>query len=176
MWNTSKPPSVRDLAARIDAGTIEASRIRAEQRELQAALEAEQSLRLSALNESARRVDVLTSSLNAMHDRIEELQERLELLLGASNAITARIDDLVQARADDEAHWASVYTRLAALEGDDIPAAPDDGPSSAASSTPASSGGDTTTEPEPVGDLLSSSAEDAMLADAPVAVPVEERA
>ena len=184
MWNQTKPPSVRELASRIDAARHDAAVLRAEQRELQAALEAEQGQRLAALNESARRVDSLVQSLNQLHDRVEEALseharrvdvldvsisqlhdrveealERCENLMLASNSITARI-----------------YTRLEALEGaDEIPAAPVTEVDDVASSLPDIGDGGDTHEPEPVGDLLSPPAEDATMADAPVAVLTEER-
>jgi hypothetical protein len=160
MWNQTKPPSVRELASRIDAARHDAAVLRGEQRELQAALEAEQGQRLAALSEHARRVDSLVQSINAMHDRLEEVFERAENLMLASNVTTCSID--------------GILARLEALEGaDEIPAAPvtvDD----VASSLPDIGGGDTH-EPEPVGDLLSPSAEDATMADAPVAVLEEVR-
>ena len=161
MWNQTKPPSVRELASRIDAARHDAAVLRGEQRELQAALEAEQGQRLAALSEHARRVDSLVQSINAMHDRLEEVFERAENLMLASNVTTCSID--------------GILARLEALEGaDEIPAASDAVASPVASSLPDIGGGDTH-EPEPVGDLLSPSAEDATLADAPVAVLTEER-
>jgi hypothetical protein len=138
--------------------------LRGEQRELQAELEAEQGQRLAALNESARRVDSLVQSLNAMHDRLEDLFDRCENLMLASNVTTCSID--------------GILARLEALEGaEEIPAASDAVASPVASSLPDIRGGDTTTEPEPeTGDLLSSvPAEDATMADAPVAVLEEVR-
>jgi predicted DNA-binding protein len=161
MWNSTKPPSVRELASRIDAARHDAAVLRGEQRELQAALEAEQGQRLAALSEHARRVDVLVQSLNAMHDRLEEVFERCENLMLATNVNNRLID--------------GILARLAALEGSDIPAAPVTEVDDVASSLPDIRGGDTTTEPEPVGDLLSPSAEDATMADAPVAVLEEVR-
>ena len=164
MWNSTKPPSVRELASRIDAARHDAAVLRGEQRELQAALEAEQGQRLAALNESARRVDSLVQSLNQLHDRVEEALERCENLTLATNVNNRLID--------------GILARLAALEGaDEIPAASDAVASPVASSLPDIRGGDTTTEPEPeTGDLLSSvPAEDATLADAPVAVLEEVR-
>jgi hypothetical protein len=162
MWNQTKPPSVRELASRIDAARHDAAVLRGEQRELQAALEAEQGQRLAALSEHARRVDVLVQSLNAMHDRLEEVFERCENLMLASNVTTCSID--------------GILARLEALEGaDEIPAAPVTEVDDVASSLPDIGDGGDTHEPEPVGDLLSPSAEDATLADAPVAVLTEER-
>jgi predicted DNA-binding protein len=163
MWNSTKPPSVRELASRIDAARHDAAVLRGEQRELQAALEAEQGQRLAALSEHARRVDVLVQSLNAMHDRLEEVFERCENLMLATNVNNRLID--------------GILARLAALEGSDIPAAPVTEVDDVASSLPDIGGGDTTTEPEPeTGDLLSSvPAEDATMADAPVAVLEEVR-
>jgi hypothetical protein len=187
MWNQTKPPSVRELASRIDAARHDAAVLRAEQRELQAALEAEQGQRLAALNESARRVDSLVQSLNQLHDRVEEALseharrvdvldvsisqlhdrveealERCENLMLASNCTTCSID--------------GILARLAALEGaDEIPAAPVTEVDDVASSLPDIGDGGDTHEPEPVGDLLSPSAEDATMADAPVAVFEEVR-
>jgi hypothetical protein len=82
----------------------------------------------------------------------------------ASNCTTCSID--------------GILARLAALEGaDEIPAAPDAVASPVASSLPDIGDGGDTHEPEPeTGDLLSSvPAEDATLADAPVAVFEEVR-
>jgi hypothetical protein len=103
-------------------------------------------------------------SLNQLHDRVEEALERCENLTLATNVNNRLID--------------GILARLAALEGaDEIPAASDAVASPVASSLPDIRGGDTTTEPEPeTGDLLSSvPAEDATLADAPVAVLEEVR-
>ena len=143
MWNTSKPPSVRDLAARIEARAadvlalrdligalrVEVAEARAEQRALQAALEAEQAARLEAVG--------------AMHDRLgliaHTAHERMDHLRESSNAQYNRHEELI-AVVDD------MLNRLIALEGDDeIPAA-----DASASSDPVApqvpAGGDTLAE------------------------------
>ena len=116
MWNTSKPPSVRDLAARIEARAmdvtnlrdaisalrVEIAECRNEQRALQAALEAEQAARLEAVG--------------AIHDRIgmvaHSAQERIDHLRESANAAYDRHEDFLVV-VDD------VLERLQALEGQD---------------------------------------------------------
>lgn len=144
MWNTSKLPSVRDLAARIEARAadvlalrdligalrVEVAEARTEQRALQAALEAEQAARLEAVS--------------AIHDRIgltiHTAHERMDHLRNSSNAQYDRHEELI-AVVDD------MLDRLIALEGaDEIPAAADNPPATpdpVASSCVDGGGGDT---------------------------------
>lgn len=144
MWNQTKPPSVRDLAARIEARAadvlalrdligalrVEVAEARTEQRALQAALEAEQAARLEAVG--------------AIHDRmglmIHTAHERMDHLRDSSNNHYDRHEELI-AVVDD------MLERLQALEGqDEIPAAADNPPATpdpVASSCVDGGGGDT---------------------------------
>lgn len=143
MWNTSKPPSVRDLAARIEARAadvinlrdavaairVELAEAREEQRALQRALEAEQAARLEAVGAIHDRMGLFA---HTAHERIDHLRE-------SSNSHYDRHEELI-AVVDD------MLDRLIALEGaDEIPAA-----DASASSDPVAlqvpAGGDTFAE------------------------------
>ena len=156
MWNTTKPPSVRDLAARI-AGhqtetAAELARIRDEQRALQRALEAEQSARLDAVaalhdrwaahtQEAQLRISAAFDGNNQNFDAIDHLRAavdrltaRLDVTLAGGADLRADFDSLfdsLSARLDGAlADVADLRARLAEIEGQEElpPAGPGDGP------------------------------------------------
>jgi uncharacterized protein YukE len=131
MWNTSKPPSVRDLAARIASHQTETAaelaRIREEQRALQRALEAEQATRLDAVAALHDRWTAHTQEaqlrISAALDANDQNYDAIDHLRAAVDSLTARLDATLADVAD-------LRARLAEIEGQEElpPAGPGDGP------------------------------------------------
>lgn len=131
MWNQSKPPSVRDLAARIAGHQTETAaefaRIRDEQRALHGALEAEQSARLDAVAALHDRWTAHTQEaqlrISAALDANDQNYDALDHLRAAFDSLTARLDGALADVAD-------LRARLAEIEGQEElpPAGPGDGP------------------------------------------------
>lgn len=82
MWNQPKPPSVRDLAARIEARNVDVATIRDEQRALQRALEAEQAARIAAISAAVDRIVALSDRLTDTQEALEHALARLTALEG----------------------------------------------------------------------------------------------
>lgn len=133
MWNATKAPSIRELAARQannqTATATELARIRDEQRALQRALEAEQSARLDAVaalhdrwtahtQEVSARLNAGVDASNVTHDALEDARETIDALRAAVDSLTARLDVTLADVADLRMSFDSLFDSLAArLDG-----------------------------------------------------------